>query len=140
MNPYIHVILDDPEWSLYFDEKETLFFPYFPFYIEGIRKHEGKYDIVTIKQDENCKMFSQNFQEMKNYWNKLIKKELEKENHVRLGEDVIQPVLERFEQIEENQGGQGEFENDIFEKTIEQAIKEEVKEGVPIRKKEFYIY
>ena len=73
-NPYLHVILDDPEWSRFSDEKETLFFPYFPFYFERTRNHEGKYDIFTIKQDENCKVFSQDFQEMKNYWNKLIKK------------------------------------------------------------------
>ena len=94
-NPHPHIMLINEEWTQFPKEKETLLFSYFPFFVEKI-VIDGTYSIIVLIQDESQMVFSKDLVEMKQYWNEVIKKTLEKENNVVLKENVIEDILEMF--------------------------------------------
>ena len=95
-NPHPHIKLINNEWTAHMEEKETLIYPYFPFYIEKIQKEE-KYHSITLVQDESQPIFSKDNSEMKNYWNKTITDVLEKETGVKLHDNIIDNILQNVD-------------------------------------------
>lgn len=98
-NPHPHIMLVDQEWSEYPQEKETLLYSYFPFFVDKIYDLEGKFKVITLIQDESQVVFSNNIIEMKQYWNVVIKETLEKEKNIVLPKniDIIEDILEIVE-------------------------------------------
>lgn len=100
-DPHPHIILEtaaegpykDLVWTEYKNEKETLLFSYFPFSVENIRE-EGKHSIITLVQEEDCKVFSNEYSMMKKFWNKEIINEVQDEKKIHFPEnfDIVQSI------------------------------------------------
>jgi len=73
---------------------------YFPFYVKSLEKEKDSgYFIITLNQDDENKVFSKNYWEMKDYWNDTIKEHLKTElpETVEIQESIIDNFIENLE-------------------------------------------
>ena len=97
-NPHPHIILENEEWSQTAKEKETLIYPYFPFNVEKIVILEEKFKIITLVQEPEINIFSRDMNEMKEFWNSMIKNTLLNEyKDMNIKKNVIDDILDTID-------------------------------------------